>query len=1036
MKWNRLAKAVVALSVISTSVIPVTATQVHATSYQSSDLKLSVSTNNSVKGDKVKLLVTAVNSQDEEIQIQIPEGVSVVEDSKSIAAEVVIFDANSRILTIKKGKRLDEKTPLGTVPVEVMFNQNGSYHFKATSKRQGMIYASDVQTVTVVDKNSEQEQLKPKAEEAVVEKPKAEEAVVEKPKVEEVVVEKPKAEEAVVEKPKAEEAVVEKPKVEEVVVEKPKAEEAVVEKPKAEEAVVEKPKAEEAVVEKPKAEEAVVEKPKAEEAVVEKPKAEEAVVEEPKIVESETNEQQIQYAPGQEISVSNWDEFRAAYTNDAISKINLTGDIVYESGAINTYRLTRGLEINGNGKTLDLKSQSIILGSPVNSQDNLIHIHDAILSNTRDMAFVDVNASWATSAKWKYRFGNIKTTPTVQRLATATYGEITIYGNMDIDTRAENFYVGSLIMEPGTNYVGNVNYFNYSVFWYNLAARPGDTGQSKEFTVGRNSKVRLSQTQTSGTTFPAVYSYYKDMTIEENAIFNVAMPGNAVRFDQQYSSFTAKKGSIVNLTSKQRSGSVVNYNNSNTYLKVEPGAYFYTIGVSREPLINLNRGTSNLLLLDSPAQYDIRNLDENSSSTAVDNGSNGEVRINNSDIDLWKMKTDVLGPSTFTYANVDYLSATSQSVKSSNVDLKSKFSVNNFRRISGMNQIPTVEFVEEVTDANLTVKLRVKIGEVPDNNGADKNGDVNYIPVYASRDQAKVTIVNDENSEVKEVSTDENGYATYKVDAFYKAGTKLTATVERGPHKGKKGVEMIVRDVTPPNLAQLKGKVTNGAKVIRGINAEIGSYITYSINGKPTFIEAPVKEDGTWELKAPNEKLQIGDKLQFFLTDENGNKNPIQDTKYLDAIFKAGTIVYVEGGYLNLVSAPTTLSFGDDLKISSKDETYPLQQMDNKLSVSDERAERSPWTLTGKMIKVLENEKGFTLPEAIVYTHKGKNMNLNENTINIYENISGNEGTIDISENWLSNKEGLSLHVKAGEARVGSYSGKIQWTLQDTPANE
>ncbi|CUB10915.1 hypothetical protein BN2127_JRS1_02701 [Bacillus cereus] len=957
MKWNRLAKAVVALSVISTSVIPVTATQVHAASYQSSDLKLTVSTNNSVKDDKVKLLVTAVNSQDEEIQIQIPEGVSVVEDSKSIATEVVVFDTNSRILTIKKGKRLDEKTPLATVPVEVMFNQNGSYHFKAISKRQGMIYTSNVQTVTVVDKNSEQEQLK------VQEKALKEE---------------------------------------------------------------EKPKAEEAVVEKPKAEEVVVEKPKAEEVVVEKPKAEEEV----------SSEQQVQHAPGQEVSVSNWNEFQDAYTNGAVSKINLTGNIVYTSGGILNYRLTRSLEINGNGHTLDLKSQSIILGNPNIASENLIHIHDATLSNTRDMAFVDVNSAWNVSAKWKYRFGNIKTTPTVQRLATATYAEVTIYGNMDIDTRAENFYVGSVIMEPGTNYVGNVNYFNYSVFWYNLAASPGDTGQSKEFTVGRDSKVRLSQTQTSGTTFPAVYSYYKDITIEENAIFNVAMPGNAVRFDQQYSSFTAKKGSIVNLTSKQKSGSVVNYNNSNTYLKVEPGAYFYTIGVSREPLINLNRGTNNLLILDSPAQYDIRNLDENNSSTAVDNGSNGEVRINNSDIDLWKMKTDVLGPSTLTYANVGYLSATSQSVKSSNADLQSEFSTKNFRRISGMNQTPTVEFTEEVTDAGLTVKLRVKIGEVPDNNGADKDGNVNYIPVYASKDQAKVKIINDQNAEIKEVSTDENGYATYKVDKFYKAGTKLIATVERGPHKGKESAETIVRDVTPPNLAELKGKVTNGTNLIRGINAEIGSHITYSINDKPTFIEAPVKEDGTWELKAPNKKLQIGDKLQFFLTDEHGNKNPIQDTKYLDAIFKAGTIVYVEGGYLNLVSAPTTLSFGDDLKISSKDETYPLQQMDNKLSVSDERAERSPWTLTGKMIKVLKNEKGFTLPEAIVYTHKGKTMTLSENTINIYENTSGNEGTIDISENWLSDKEGLSLHVKAGEAKVGSYSGKIQWTLQDTPANE
>ncbi|MFB6650067.1 pectate lyase-like adhesive domain-containing protein, partial [Bacillus toyonensis] len=391
------------------------------------------------------------------------------------------------------------------------------------SKRQGMTSISDVQTITVVDKESkqkEQEQLKVQG----------------------------------------------------------KAKEAVVEKPKAEEAVVEKSKAEEAMVEEPKAEEAVVEKPKAGEAVVEGPKAEEAMVEEPRVVESEENEQQVQQAPGQEVSVSNWDEFKGAYTNDAVSKINLTGDIVYTSGAILTYKLTRSLEIHGNGHTLDLKNQSIILGSPVNPQDNVIHIHDATLSNTRDMAFVDVNGSWATSAKWKYRFGNIKTTPTVQRLATAARAEVTIYGNMDIDTRAENFYTGSIIMEPGTNYVGNVNYFNYSIFWYNVSAQAGDTGQSKEFTVGHDSKVRLSQSQTSGVTYPAVYSYYGDITIGENTVFNVAMPGNAVRFDQANSSFTAKKGSIINLTSKQKSGAVVNYNNSNNHFKVESGAYFYTIG--------------------------------------------------------------------------------------------------------------------------------------------------------------------------------------------------------------------------------------------------------------------------------------------------------------------------------------------------------------------------------------------------------------------------------------------------------------------------
>lgn len=752
-----------------------------------------------------------------------------------------------------------------------------------------------------------------------------------------------------------------------------------------------------------------------------------------------------------EIDVDSWTSFANAMKDTSISKINLTASFANTRTAgegdpnnLTTTQITRDIEINGNGYRIDFQGASIWLGETGAARPTF-YMHDIVLAQRYAGAYsediVGSRLVGAYTGKWKYRFGNVTTEASVQRLARATYAQVTVYGNMDINTRAENFYTGSFILEPGTVYKGNVNYYDFSVVWYNLAARAGDTGESREFTVGDNAKVRMSQTQTVGVSYPAVYQFYQAITIGENAVFNVAMPGNAVRFDAPNSSFTAKKGSIVNLTSKRDSGAVVSYNTNNSTFKTEPGAYLYTIGKSSTALINISTGSNNLLDIQQPAQYDIRNLATSTSSYAVGiNYATNKMSITDSDIDLWKMGVDVAGPSSLTYAKVGSLTAAgapaSQVVTSTDDGLKTSFKTNLFRRIAGMNQLPEVEFTE-VTDADLTVQARVKIGMVPDNNGADETGHVNYLPVYASAGQATVTITDPANGlSYANLVTDANGYVKYTVPNFYQAGTKLTATAIRGPYVSAELAETIVIDKTPPALAEVTSRISPFTTVFTGINGEPGATLHYTLNGITVPGSTTVKEDGTWEIPAPEAKLVIGNVLQFILTDTNGNANPVVDTIFHDATFKAATKITVADGELAFISAPTKLSFGEDLKVSSKEQTYPLAIVEGQLKVQDTRAVKNSWTLTAKIDQVLTTGTGHTLPDAIRYNLGGVETVLSSVSTKIYQHTNTNEEPFVISDSWIQGGDGLSLTVPAGAAHSESYSGSILWTLQNTPDGE
>lgn len=779
--------------------------------------------------------------------------------------------------------------------------------------------------------------------------------------------------------------------------------------------------------------------------------------------------------------VTDWTGFRTAIRNPDINVINIMNDIENDAGTVSYYNdtqvtgysITRDLEINGNGHRMNFKGTSMRVGTPPTGTTPTFHLHDFSYLN-QDGSPEDLVGSggWTggynvIAGRWKWRFGNIVTSKStnsasvgIRRIARVATGEVTLYGNNDIQTQGENFYAGSFVIEPGARWKGTVTYYNYSVVWYQESSPATASGATGEFTVGANANVQLTHTVAAATAYPAIFEHFKDMTIGENAVFNVGMPGTAVRFNDANTSMTVKKGAIINLTSTSKGTAGTNYaavsfsNNTSTF-KAEKGSFIYIIGNSTQPLVNMSATgfgdgnwsrTGNKFILDSPAQYDIRNIrDGNYPALQVHygNAAANELNILNSDIDMWNLNTAILGPSSLTYALVENLSVTGggtlQKATSTNTELASNFKSASYRRISGMNQDPTVEFDSTITDAHLTIKARVKIGDVPDNNGADINGDVKYIPVYASTNQATASITDTFGVVHADLPTDVNGYVQYTDTIFNTAGKEITASATRGPWLSATDGKTTVVDVTPPNPAELLDPVRLTASVIKGINAEPGATIVYTVNGVEAMkdgaiISSVVKPDGTWELAVPSTKLVLGDKVQFFLTDSTGNKNPETPKSLYDAIFPEGTSVIVQDGQLKFLSAPTAISFGDEMLIAAKATSYPIVSMDGKLAVEDTRQVKASWTLTAKMNQVLtSSETSKTLPEAMRYTKDGVAKVLGTASILIYENTNTNEDPLLISDSWIPNGDGLSLNVKPGEAYSETYEGEIEWTLQDTP---
>lgn len=687
--------------------------------------------------------------------------------------------------------------------------------------------------------------------------------------------------------------------------------------------------------------------------------------------------------------VKNWNEFKTAFTDNNVSKIILDNDISYTSTSTRINR-NESLEIDGQGFLLEMRNSSMVVANVENPESftkkfsdvPVFHMHDLQVINNANQGAVEGNLAnaWAMvngdgyhgdgtgSGKrgiWRYRIGNITTPSDMSasgrknmiggRLINADLAEVSVWGWNRISTGAENFYTGGMTYEPYTYYRGEIAYYNYSTIWFKLSKNyVSDTNANKKaltgngnFEVGTGAFVYLNNTGT-GATYPAVYEHFRTIDIGEYATFNANVPGSAVTFNEDGQKFLGRKGSKVNLLSRANNSTILfdasasTFNNPryqdtrNLSFVMEDDSELYVSGKAAGGVIQFNNRSSTNMELRNLEVFDIANNYNTQRTTNFfgTGNANHKLTITSSDIALWKNDNQSSDTPTSYFSNVESFSVDGNgNVTSSDEDLKNTYIASDYRRISGLNSEPQIEWTP-VTDADYSQKLKVLLGNVPVGGSQpyDENGDAITKPVYAD-DIRKVEV--DFKDTLGNTYTGETGSDMFvvwkkedhKQEGFQKANQLMNAIpykVDKQKVRYKEGISRNTQviDVTPPEQAKLKdnNKVTNADRSIEGIDGEPGATVYLSVNGGEKKKVSEVGSDGTWSYNL-DKYLTSGDKLVFYMEDKsgkapesilegdvvvkldpsapttnntNGNINPDKETKYRDAIFDPALNVTVK----------------------------------------------------------------------------------------------------------------------------------------------
>lgn len=760
--------------------------------------------------------------------------------------------------------------------------------------------------------------------------------------------------------------------------------------------------------------------------------------------------------------VATWAEFLDAYKDATVTKIVLENDIQKnDTASMNTAdkRRRTSLEIDGQGHILNLNFSSLEINTPTDGI-GFFHIHDLTAQQKSNNTGVGVGywafvngSNFANYVEgWRFRTGNIMTTSEngtrIGRFVRGYQSEIQLYGKLELSTTEENFYAGSMKIENKTYWKGTVTAINHGVVWFvENSTRTNATGKSMEVTIGANCKVLLKN-ETNGNSYPALYQWYQAITVGENSTYSANMQGNAVRFDYQNSSLTVKADAVVNLLSRG-TGAVVQFSANNTSFKVEPGGSVYIVGNTTGGVVTLNGGSSRLFELEEPESYDIRN--RNDSGTAFNmSGSGNTLTINKTDIDLWNVGKNILGPSQETYALVEKFQYVGNGAVTTTEPGLAAFNRTNYRRITGMNNLPEVEWYP-VTNADKSYKARVLLGMTPSDE-FDEEGNVILIPVYASKNQGIVNFTEDTGAKYS-AATNEEGYGVVTSDDYYKTGKKIVAEAIRGPWTSAETKETTVIDITPPEPATVDNeeRVSPISTKLSG-TGEANALVSFTLNDvTQPALNTIVNAEGKWTVTIPDSLLKQDDVIQIFLCDqagkteiadrpatngEIGNQNPKNDLIYHDATFKAAKKVMVKG-IISLASVPQTIQF-HTLSIVDYQKTVSADKsnLDSELIVEDTRGARDKWDLTAEILQEMTNGND-QLVGALKYVYKGKKLTLTNIPQTIYENKANDTAThYNISDSWGEKPADEGMKFQYEGERIpktdGNYTGVIKWTLRDT----
>lgn len=147
----------------------------------------------------------------------------------------------------------------------------------------------------------------------------------------------------------------------------------------------------------------------------------------------------------------------------------------------------------------------------------------------------------------------------------------------------------------------------------------------------------------------------------------------------------------------------------------------------------------------------------------------------------------------------------------------------------------------------------------------------------------------------------------------------------------------------------------------------------------------------------------------------------------------------VKNGGLLIHTYPEALSFGK-LFISADQRDYPVSSMENELGVQDRRGIGNSWKMTAKLLTDLtDKENNRELTEAIYYKYGSNTPQVMKKNISVIisENKTISSAPVVLSNEWTNKDDPtLLLKLQGGKAKVGNYSGDIQWSLEDVPLNK
>lgn len=700
------------------------------------------------------------------------------------------------------------------------------------------------------------------------------------------------------------------------------------------------------------------------------------------------------------VTVSTFTDFKKAYESNAVSKIVLTNDITDTTLNNHLYR-TESIEIDGGGHTIAVRNGSINVDRLTGyskftknfSDVPVFHLHDVKIKG--DTSSGGTYGTWAyvnggsgygdsnyTRGIWQYRIGNVEVLSDSSKSTNNSYlhgrlingnrALISVWGYNNISTGAENFYTGGMEIEPYTYYSGKITYQNYSTIWFiRYSNGTGDllsTGTQK-FNVGEGSFVYLNNTGT-GATFPAVYQTFDEINIGKGATYNANVPGTAVSFNQDNAKFIAQENSTINLLSRNTNnptlttgGSASTFdgklNPSNVSIVFEKGSNVNIVGnstltgngnsgvVGTSALGYAASGAS--ITLNEPESFDINNLASNGYALGYNSYYPIKFTINTSDISLYNIRGSATQTMPdYTYPNVGQFSVNLNAAASNAISdksaLQSIFASNKFRRISGLNSTPKIQW-DYVTDADYSQQAKVLLGQVAvgGSNPFDQNGDPIMSNVYADANRiAQIAFTDTLGNTFTGYSGSDNyvkwSKENHAIPGFQLANQNIkgiTSKIDNSngtmiPYKTADESTTQVLLVTPPNPIQLtKGKITDVDTQLEASGIQANAKVYIQVNDGAIESAGVADASGNWSMTLA-EKYTIGDKVRIYLENSselpsdfnttglentrvgNGNRNPVNKTTYRDATFEPATVYVVEKGVITKGSVEKNYSIDTD----------------------------------------------------------------------------------------------------------------------------